>query len=355
MQLHIYSIDTRTEIAHSSSFYVRMWTHDPKVESFEVVILRPDYQEALRIISWNESGHQQIYEEIKTDPSEVSVPWQWRMHPKRPYSLGTPFDYYEVSFLIAINMSISLNLNDTWVNMALPLRGIWTWDEHPEVIKLSSAPDNKSLTSHGLSPMKFYQYNCDTMTDFYLISEFFRFPFMDSCRVALAYFSPSIAIFLVLLVSGIKFKKMSTSDFLRLYLGAGLFILTFLVSFYQFAPSKVWTWQEAIFHPDFLIVTVLVIVALLMKQSKPGSNDESGNRNSDSEGKAEDSNKDQKLQIERLISEITSRESSTLVFSTVTASASLAFLVFVVQSPMTEWFDLAFWTGFLFSIIGFVY
>lgn len=113
MQLQVYSIDLRTEIAHSSSYYFRMWTYYPEVKSFEVVILRPDYQESLRIISWNESGHQQVYEEIKTDPSEVSVPWQWHMNPKRPYGLGTPFDYYEISFLIAINMSTKLDLNET--------------------------------------------------------------------------------------------------------------------------------------------------------------------------------------------------------------------------------------------------
>lgn len=239
--------------------------------------------------------------------------------------------------------------------MALPLRGIWAWDEHPEIIKLSNKPDNQTLVSHGFNPKRFYQYHCDNMTDFYLISEFFRFPNMDSWRIALAYFSPSIAIFLVILVSGIKFKKLSRSDFLRLYLGVGLFILTFLVSFYQYAPSKVWTWQEAIFYGDFLIITVLVIVALWTKRDKSENGDENENQVFSPKGGSETIDENQKLRIQRLISEISSRESSTLVVSTVTASASLTILAFVTQFSIAEWFDLAFWTGFLFSAIGFAY
>lgn len=64
------------------------------------------------------------------------------------------------------------------------------------------------------------------------------------------------------------------------------------------------------------------------------------------------------LDTQRLISELTARENSTLVFSTVAASVSLAILAVVlpINSFQTkEWFDLAFWAGVLFPLVGIFY
>lgn len=63
----------------------------------------------------------------------------------------------------------------------------------------------------------------------------------------------------------------------------------------------------------------------------------------------------EELRLQRLISELSSRENSTLVFSTIAASASLAIIALLWESTMTEWFDLAFWMGLLFSLAGFLY
>ncbi len=64
---------------------------------------------------------------------------------------------------------------------------------------------------------------------------------------------------------------------------------------------------------------------------------------------------EERLKIEKLISEISTRESSTLVFSTVAASVSLALLVGILNADnytVKPWF---WWVGFLFSALGFVY
>lgn len=276
LQFQIYSIDLKTEILYSADYSFRMWTTANNVTSFDVVILRPDHDEGLRLPSYNESGAQQVCERIQTDPSKVSVPWQWHLNPKHPLGLGFPFDCYELSFLIALNLSTKLELNDTWFIMPVSLRGDWTWEEHAKVNKLTGPPNNQALLSHGLSPEKFYQYRCNEMTDFYLIVQTFSFPPVYSWRITIAYFLPSIAILGVLGISAKNFRRMQRSDFLRLYLGVGLFTLTFLVSFYQFAPWRVFTWQEVIFYIDFLFATALVVAAIVLKgeQSPRGKNKE---------------------------------------------------------------------------------
>jgi len=63
----------------------------------------------------------------------------------------------------------------------------------------------------------------------------------------------------------------------------------------------------------------------------------------------------EKMQTQWLISKLSTRENSTLVFSTVAASASLAILVLTLELPRLEWFSVAFWMGFLFSLVGFLY
>jgi hypothetical protein len=265
LQFQVYSIDLKTEVLYSKYYSFLMWTNDPDVHSFEAVMLRPEYNEAIRFLSYNESGHQQIYEEIETDPEKVSVPWQWKLNPKRSFILGTSFDSYELSFLITINMSTRLGLNDTWFIMPVYMRGDWVWNEQPTIKKLSDVPSNKTLISLGLSPEKFFQYHCNNMTDFYLITESFSFPPMQSWRITIAYLLPSIAILVVLIIATIRFRKMKRSDFLSLYLGAGLFTISFLVLSYQYAPYKLWSWQEILFLLDFAFATGLVICALWKK------------------------------------------------------------------------------------------
>jgi hypothetical protein len=59
--------------------------------------------------------------------------------------------------------------------------------------------------------------------------------------------------------------------------------------------------------------------------------------------------------VQRMISELSSRENSTLVVSTVAASVSLSILAFVIQSIGSRLFDIAMTVGLLFSIFGFFY
>jgi len=352
-QFQVFTIDLKTEVVYSSNYYARMWTSEPAVKGFEAVMLRPDYNDGIRFLSGNVSGNQQIYEQIQTDPAKVSTPWEWRLNAKR-FLLGSPFDHYELSFLIAVNMSITLDINNTWVIVPFSMRGDWSWDEHPMVRELAEPPDNQTLASLGLSSQRFYQYGCENMADFYLITITFSFPTMYSTRIAIAYLLPSMTILLVLAVASARFKRLSISDFLTLYLGAGLFILSFVVSFYQYAPSKVLTWQEAIFYFDFLFVTGLVVAALKGKKSTKDAGNSAGTEPADPKNKGDMSDKEQ-LRVQRLISQLSSRESSTLIVSTIAASVSLAILAVVMQSMNGPLSDSAFVIGVAFSFIGFVY
>jgi hypothetical protein len=64
----------------------------------------------------------------------------------------------------------------------------------------------------------------------------------------------------------------------------------------------------------------------------------------------------QNLITEALITRINTREASTLVFSTVAASASLIFLAAIFQGNISpEWKEPMKWTGFLFSLLGPIY
>lgn len=64
----------------------------------------------------------------------------------------------------------------------------------------------------------------------------------------------------------------------------------------------------------------------------------------------------QKFITEALITRINTREASTLVFSTITASASLIFLAAIFQGTISpEWREPMKWSGFLFSLLGPIY
>ena len=238
-----------------------MWTLDPAVTSFEVVILRPDYYGGIILPSYNESGNQQVYEQINSEQPNVTA-WQWHLYPIRPFILGTPWDQYEVSFLIAVNMSTQLNINDGVVSMPAYLQDEWAYSPDIAAQKLATRPSNQTLTSLGLSPQKFYQYGCNNMTDFYLFKVTLSYPFMNSLRTAIAFFLPSMAILAVLTVATVKRNRLKRTDFLGIFVGAGLFTLSFLVSFYQYAPPDVFTWEELLLIGDFVFATGLAIYSL---------------------------------------------------------------------------------------------
>jgi len=276
LQFEIYTIDSKTETLYTSNYEFLMKALDPKTPDFAAVILKPHFYEAERLLSSNETGTNQVYDHLRIGEPELLELNRWRLNPKRCCpSLGSPWDHYELSFLMALNISTKLDLNYTWFIMPIPLQGDWNWIENPKIEKLSTVPDNQTLISCGLNPEKFYAAGGNNMTDFYLITETFSFAGMYSTRISLIYFAPSVLILFVLAISAVRFKKLSTSNFLTLYLGTAFFILSFLVSFAQYAPSTVLTWQEILFYVDFLFCTALVVTAIYFKKKKkPSSGDD---------------------------------------------------------------------------------
>jgi hypothetical protein len=266
--LDVYSIDLKTETLYSQYYSFQMSTADPAVQSFVAVILRPDNLQADGLQSWNESYQQVVLEAISTDPQKVTVPWQWRLNPTRPLILGTPFDGYELSFLIAVNTSTELNFDDFTVTMPVYLRGEWAWSAHIRAEKLVAVPNNQTLTSLGLSPERFYAWRCNNMSDFYLFRVNFSYPFMNSMRTTIAFFLPSVAILIVLSLAAWKRNRLKRTDFLAIFVGAGLFTLSFLVSFYQYAPPDVFTWEELLLIVDFIFATGLAGYSLWKKDKE---------------------------------------------------------------------------------------
>jgi hypothetical protein len=267
MQLNVYSIDIKTETLYSQYYDFHMWTSDPAVPSFEVVILQPDYYGGWEMASSNVSGNQQVSHAINSDRPDVNA-WRWNLNPIRPFILGTPWDQYEISFLIAVNTSTQLNINNGFVWMPAYLQGEWAYSEDIASQKLAARPSNQTLTSVGLSPQKFYQYGLDTMTDFYLFKVTLSYPSMNSWRTSIAFFLPSMAILAVLTVATIKRNRLKRADFLAIFVGAGLFTLSFLVSFYQYAPPDIFTWEELFLIVDFVFATSLAVYSLCRREKE---------------------------------------------------------------------------------------
>jgi hypothetical protein len=263
MQLNVYSIDLKTDTLYSQYYSFEMSTSDPAVQSFVAVVLRPDSQQAVGMQSWNESNQQVVREQINTDPQKVTVPWQWHLNPQRPFVLGTPLDSYEISFLIAVNMSTELNFNDGTVFMPVYLRGEWVWSSDIRAEKLAAAPSNQTLTSLGLSVEKFYARRCNNMSDFYLFTVNLSSPFMNSMRTTIAFFLPSIVILAVLTAATFKRNILKRTDFLTIFMGAGLFTLSFLISFYQYAPPDIFTWEELFLIINFVFAATLAVYSIV--------------------------------------------------------------------------------------------
>ena len=358
LQFEIYSIDLKTETIYSSNYNLLFKAENPDTPNFTAVILKPHFYQAIRTESSNETGTNQVRDYVEITDPRLLVINRWYLNPRRflPW-YGSPFDYYELSFLIAVNMSTQLALNDTWFIMPISMQGDWQWEEKPQVQKLDGIPSNETLIIHGLSPEMFYNRGGQEMIDFYLVTETFRFPEIRSMRIFLLYLVPSIAILVILIFSLYRSDRLTRSDFLTIYLGTALFILPFLVSFYQFAPSKVLTWQEIVFYLSFIISTLVIIGAILLKKDKEPSE----NKTSEQKLKSDTNNSPDKpvekmdWQVQRMISELSSRENSTLVVSTLAASVSLSILAFVLQPNGSKVFDVAMIMGLLFAMIGFSY
>lgn len=273
MWLSVYSIDLKTETLYSQNYQFQMWTSDPAVLSFEVVILQPDYYGGWGMASSNVSGNQQVSHAINSDRPDVNA-WRWRLNPIRPCILGgTPWDQYEISFLVAVNMSTQLNINDGVVSMPAYLQDEWAYSSDIAAQKLATRPSNQTLTSHGLSPQKFYQYGLSTMPDFYLFTVTLSNRSMTSWRTLIAFFLPSMAILAVLTVATVKRNRVKRTDFLAIFVGAGLFTLSFLVSFYQYAPPDIFTWEELFLIGDFVYATSLAVYSLWRRDIEDCYND----------------------------------------------------------------------------------
>jgi hypothetical protein len=356
LQFEVFSTDLKTETVYTSNYELLLKAQDSNTPNFTAVICKPSFDEAVTFLSSNETGTNQIDDYLKISEQKQVEVNRWFFNPIRylpPF--GSPYDHFEISFLLAVNMSIRLDVNDTWFIMPLSMQGDWSFDEHPPVVKLAGMPDNQTLIGHGLNPDKFYRQNGNNMTDFYLITETFSFPYMQSLRTTIAYSIPPLSILLVAVLSVVRFKRMKRSDFLTLYLSAGLFAFAFLVSFYQYAPSKILTWQEVFLYVDFFFVTALAILAILFRKDEEPSHDNKEQRLTHATSRGlnvlEDKT-DSGIQV--LLSEISVRENSTLVISTVGASASLATLALLTQSGNINRMDLA-WMALLFSIVSFLY
>lgn len=267
MWLNVYSIDLKTETLYSQNFQFQMWTLDPAVSAFEVVVFQPDYSGGWGMASSNVSGNQQVYHPINSDRPEVNA-WQWHLNPKRFFLGGTPYDHYELSILVAVNMSTQLNINNGVVSMPVYLQDQWDYSSDIAAQKLARMPDNQTLSSLGLRPETFYRDGGTNMSDFYLYTITLSFPFINSFRMMVAFLLPSIAIFVLLVVATWKRNTLKKTEFLGIFVGAGLFTLSFLVSFYQYAPPDVFTWEESLLIVDFIFATGLAGYSLWKKDKK---------------------------------------------------------------------------------------
>jgi len=161
-------------------------------------------------------------------------------------------------------------------------------------------------------------------------------------------------------------KKIRSSLDLFLCLLSGVLAYTFfgwVFAYvpYVFSPMASTYWGEtAQIHISFGLIGALIlgVITLSFVKSKEISaifGKEEPVTSEDKEQLRRELSPAQVLRVQLLNSELSSRENSTLVFSTVAASASLAVLVLALASTNLEWFSLEFCMGFLFSLAGFLY
>lgn len=264
VQLNVYSIEMKTETLCTSYSDIALWSLD-NASSIRGAIFKSDKGGSFIFFTGPIEGteRQRFLDEIKTDPTKAT-PWEWKLCPMQRFlGLSSPFDQYELSILITLNETIKLEHNYTNFLVPTNLRGEWEFTEHLE--RISEVPTNSTLQSHGIDPKTFAFYDGNEMIDFYLYTVTIKPLSTYILRMFIAFLFPPIIIFILLIFVAFRRKRLSRSDFLTVYLATAFFILPFLVSFYQFAPPRAFTWQEVLFFLDFCFATFLVYYAILKK------------------------------------------------------------------------------------------
>ena len=362
LQFIVYSIDLKTETLFTSDYKLEFWSFD-NTSVIGGAIFKSDKIGPYGFLTGPIEGtkRQRFHDEITTNPTNP-IHWEWRLHPcQRLVGLGSPFDRYELSFLIALNETAPLRLNSTDFLMPTTLRGDWESTENLE--RLTEVPTNGTLRLHGIDPETFAFYKGDEMVDFYLYTVVLEPLSTNILRMTLMFLFPPIVIFVLLMLVAFRYGRLRRSDLLRIYLAITFFILPFWVSFYQHAPPRAFTWQELFFLLDFCFATLLISHTIVLKKEGNGRTRKEaksksslitskkaarGNSMHISDGEKE------KLGIEKLIAQINTRESSTLVLSTVASSISLTILSILFDKSidlLMRWGSL----GLSFGLLGFLY
>jgi hypothetical protein len=272
-----YSIDIKTETLQTSYFLLSLLNWDNS-SGIHGVILKTDKGGSMGFgtdVLNNDTGVQGVIFKAATDPSQVE-PRNWKLQPVRTYGLGSPFDYYRLNIFFAVNETLDLANNSTLLVVAPNLLDDWEFKQQLE--RFDTAIDNATLSKYGLDTTTFAQHasiddrgaGVGHLQDYYLYTLIITPKPTYEIRIALTFlFMPSL-IFAFLIIIGWKYKQkvLSFSNLLTIYLAIALFIMPFLVSFYQYAPPVTLTWQEVLLIGDFVFSTALVIYALVTKKPK---------------------------------------------------------------------------------------
>lgn len=264
IQMNVWSIDTKIDTLSTSYFALYLWTFE-NAKNLSGVILKSDKSGSFAFVTGSIDGteRQRLSVEYTTDPTKVS-PWEWKLHPLgRLLTLGSPFDRYEFSVLIALNETINLNVNSTDFRMPTTLRGDWDYTENLK--RLVNVPDNSTLSSHGFDLEAFASYHGNEMVDFFLYTVILQPKPSQILRSSIIFLFPPITILILLSLVSYRYRRLNRSDVLTIYLAVAFFILPFLLSFYQYAQPTVFTWQEVFFLFDFCFATALVTYTILNK------------------------------------------------------------------------------------------
>lgn len=264
IQMNVWSIDTKTDTLSTSHFGLYLWTFE-NAKNLSGAIFKSDRSGSSSFVTESIDGteRRRFSVEYSTDPTKVS-PWEWRLHSLgRCLGLGSPFDRYEFSVLIALNETINLEINNTDFRMPTTLQGNWDYTENLE--RFADVPSKGTLSSHGFDLEAFASYRGNEMVDFFLFTVVIQPKSSQILRSAIVFLFPPITILILLSFVSYRYRRLDRSDILTVYLAVAFFILPFLLSFYQYAQPTVFTWQEVLFLFDFCFATALVIYTILNK------------------------------------------------------------------------------------------
>jgi hypothetical protein len=272
LQLNPYSIDAKTDTMYSSYFFFRVTTYTNRTHLGGMILKRDSRGSygfigtAIALKDKNNKTYlvtQNFYEEHPTDPAKVLVPWSWQLVPRLFLGapLASPWDYYQLDILLGFNQTLHVQLDlNSWITLPPWLMGDWELSQ--SCIHQSSAPTDSQLGEYQFGLLDSQVSMLGSLTDFYLFSATIRPHGIQSFRFGIGYLLASTGVLIVLVYSMKRVKKVSISDSLTVFLGSAFFTLSFLVSFYQYAPPNRITIQEVIFWADFGMATVLGILAL---------------------------------------------------------------------------------------------